>query len=277
MTDFQENPPHPLFPPLDDDDDDAPAALISEILIMRAEQGKKVTCPRMFRGEELMSLNDLASQYGGGEYELVGRHNNRITARRRYTIPGPMKPMFEGLENPTPSPAQAPPAANPLMGGLPGGEGSIMGLLMMMMQQMMQSQQAAAQQNTQLMIAMMTNNQQASADEKAAARAEMAANIERERIASERNLAMMREMMTLSQKPSSGSGEEFIRGVEYMRGFAVQQIETLRNSAKGGGDETDWGSILETLGQVMQGAGMLKGMMGGAPEAAAQAATEVVQ
>jgi len=50
--------------------------------------------------------------------------------------------------------------------------------------------------------------------------------------------------------------------VEFMRSFATQQIETLRATAKEGGD-TDWGSILETMGQVMQGVGMIKGQMGG--------------
>ena len=148
-----------------------------------------------------------------------------------------------------------------------------MGLIMMMMQQMMQQQAQAAQSQTQMFIAMMQGNQQSSAEEKAQARAELQANIERERISSERTMALMREMMSAK---GGGSGEDFTRGVEFMRSFAVQQIDTLNSAAKG--EDTDWGSILETVGQVMQGAGLLKNLAGGSlPEGAAQVVTEAAQ
>jgi len=117
------------------------------------------------------------------------------------------------------------------------------------------------------------SDSESSREEKAQARAELQANIERERLASERNMSLMREMM---QAKGGGSGEEFTRGVEFMRGFAMQQVETLRQAA-GKGEDTDWGGILETLGQLVQGAGLFKGLANGVPaaESVAQAA-EVV-
>lgn len=257
---------HPLF--LTDDEDEHP--MVSQIAITRMENGQQVYAPRLRQASELQSLDQIASEFGGGIYVLVARHAGRIVTSRKYVIPGKPKPMYD--EGPSPEPQPAPQVAvpNPLSGM--GGEGGLMGLIMMMMQQMMQQQAQAAQSQTQMFIAMMQGNQQASAEEKAQARAELQANIERERLNSERTLAMMREMMA---NKGGGSGEDFTRGVEFMRSFATQQIEALRQSA-GKSEDTDWGSLLETLGQVMQGAGMLKGMMGGAAPEVAQAATEVV-
>ena len=248
MPDFQENPAHPLFPP-DDDDDDSPAALISEICVQRVELGKKVTCPRMFRGEELMSLTDLAALYGGGEYELIGRHNNRITSRRRYTIPGANKPMYEGSVQEAEKPVTQSQVINPMQAMIGTGDGGIMGLIMMMMQQMMQAQAQAAQNQTQMFLAMMTNTQQQSSEEKAQARAELQANIERERQSAERTMAMMREMM--QSRPGS-SGEEFSKGIEFMRSFAMQQIQSAKEAA-GTGGESELERLLGTGLELVQG------------------------
>ncbi len=122
---------------------------------------------------------------------------------------------------------------------------------------------------------MMQGNQQSTAEEKAAARAELQANIERERINSQQTMALMREMM---QSKGGGAGEDFTRGVEFMRSFATQQVDVLKSQVKG--EETDWGSILETFGQAMQGFGMLKGAMGGGgplPEGIPGAVAEAAQ
>ena len=145
-----------------------------------------------------------------------------------------------------------------------------MGLIMMMMQQMMQQQAQAAASQTQMFIAMMQGNQQSSAEEKAQARAELQANIERERMASERTMSLMREMMGAR---GGDSGESFYKGVEFMRTFAAQQIDMLKSQAKG--DDTDWGSVLETVGQAIQGLQMFNqvkqgGLPEGVPEVAAQ-------
>lgn len=252
VTDFQENPAHPLFPPLDEEDDDCVHPLVSEIWLQRAEQGKKVTAPRTFRGEELLSLNALFELYGGGDYELVAKHNGRVTARRRYTIPGIMKPMYDEGVNPqetkAPQKAQVINPMQAMMGS--GGEQGFMGLIMMMMQGMMQQQAQAAQAQTQMFLAMMQGNQQQSAEEKANARAELQANIERERIASERTMTLMREMM--QNRPAGGSGDEFSRGVEFYRSFANAQIEMARASAKESGED-GIESLLGTLMQAFQG------------------------
>ena len=264
---------HPLFPNDDEDrKDDGEPIPVSQIQITRLENGQQVFAPRVRQATELLSLDQIFAELGGGTYVLIARHEGRITTRRKYVIPGKPKPMFdEGVSDSPPQAATVTPISQP--SGMMGGDGSIMGMLVTMMQMMMQSQAQASQQNTQLMIAMMSAGRESSAEDKAAARAEMAQNIERERINSERTMSLMREMMSAK---GGGSGEDFTRGVEFMRSFATQQIETLRSSAKG--EDTDWGSLLETLGQVMQGAGMLKSVMGGGlPEGAAQAVAETVQ
>jgi hypothetical protein len=266
---------HPLFP-VDEDSDDDEIKTVTSIHIARKENGKLFYAPRPRAANELSSLEQIHAEFGGGEYVLIGYNNGRISARRTVNLSGKPKPMFdEGVDNAPPPQTTAIPAA-PIdpMQAMMGGQGSLMGLIMMMMQQMMQQQAAAAASQTQMFIAMMQGNQQASAEEKAQARAELQANIERERISSERTMALMREMMGAR---SGGSGEDFTRGVEFMRSFATQQIEALRSSAKG--EDTDWGSLLETLGQVMQAGGMLKGVMGGGamPEGAAQVVTEAAQ
>ena len=270
---------HPLFPASEDTDDDE-IKPVSFISISRIENGKQYVAPRQRRADELRSLDQLHAEFGGGEYVLTAFHGGRISTRRKLNLPGKSKPMFdEGIgsaEEQRAAGQAAPAPVDPMMAMMGGGQGSLMGLIMMMMQQMMQQQAQAQQSQTQMFIAMMSNNQQATADEKAAARAELQANIERERINSERNMAMMREMMQAAQAgKSGGSGEDFTRGVEFMRSFATQQIQVLQQQAKGG--DTDWGSILETLGQVMQGVGMLKGMNGGPlPEGAVADAAEAI-
>ncbi len=264
---------HPLFPNDDEDKhDDGDPIQVSSIQITRMENGQAVYAPRVRPASELISLDQIAAELGGGVYILIARHEGRITTRRKYVIPGKPKPMYDEIE----TPKEAPSATVPITPaqGLSGIE-AILPLMMTMMQGMMQSQAQAAQNQTQMFIAMMTSNQQNSAEEKAAARAQLQADIERERQSSERTLAMMREMMSAK---GGGAGEDFTRGVEFMRSFATQQIDSLRAAAKGDG-ETDWGGMLETLGQVMQGVGMFKGMVSapnGAGEVAA-AASEVVQ
>ncbi len=256
---------HPLFLP---EDDDEPIS-VSEIQICRVEQGQQVYYPRIFPATEMMSLEQVHAELGGGQYIIIARHEGKISSKRKYVIPGKPKPMYDEGRQEKESPAQTtavaiPPTTDPMMS-----------MIMMMMQGMMQQQAQAQQSQTQMFIAMMQGNQQATSEEKAAARAELQANIERERISSERTMALMREMMVA--KGGGGAGEDFTRGVEFMRSFATQQIETLKANAKG--EDNDWGSILETLGQVMQGVGMLKNVAGagGLPEGAPGVVAEASQ
>ena len=261
---------HPLFPASEDDEDDD-VKLVSFISVSRIENGKQYLAPRQRRADELRSLDQLHAEFGGGEYVLTAFHNGRISTRRKLNLPGKSKPMFdEGINSTEEARAVAVQAPADPMQAMMGGQGGLMGLIMMMMQQMMQQQAAAAASQTQMFIAMMQGNQQSSSEEKAQARAELQANIERERIASERNMSMMRELMTAK----SGSGDSsagFTQGVEFMRGFAQMQIEQIKNASKG--DDTDWGSLIETLGTAVQMFGMAKGgIPGGLPEGVAEVA-----
>ncbi len=263
---------HPLFP-VDEDSDDDEIRTVTSIHIARKENGKLMFAPRPRRADELSSLEQIHAEFGGGEYVLIGYNNGRITARRTINLSGKSKPLFDdGIEpagQHTEKPAAPSQVLNPMQAMMGGGEGGIMGLIMMMMQQMMQAQAQAAQNQTQMFMAMMTNSQAQSSEEKVTARAELQANIERERINSERTMTLMREMMTAK---GGGSGEDFTRGVEFMRTFATQQIEVIRTAAKGG--ETDWEGLIETGLQALSGAMQLKNMMGGTPgpEVVAQAA-----
>lgn len=250
-------PGHPLF--LTEDSDDDPVQ-VSEIQIARVENGQQVFYPRLFPANELQSLEQVSAELGGGSYILIARHEGRITTRRKYVLPGKPKPMYDEGRQEQAAPAVQTPTLDPMaamMGGS-GGMGGLMPLIMLMFQQQSQS----ADRQTQMFMAMMQGSRESSVEEKAAARAELQASIERERINSERQMAMMREVIAMNGSRSSGGGEEFTRGVEFMRSFATQQVETLRAAAKGD-NETDWGSILESLGQVLQGAGMLKDLAGG--------------
>lgn len=261
---------HPLF--LTDDEDDHP--LVSQIQVTRMENGQQVYAPRMRQAAELQSLDQISAEFGGGIYVLVARHAGRIVTSRKYVIPGKPKPMYDEAESPAESKAVSPTQViNPMQAMMGTGEGGVMGLIMMMMQQMMQSQAQAAANQTQMFIAMMQGNQASSAEDKANQRAELQANIERERQASERTMALMREMM---QAKSGGSGEDFTRGVEFMRTFATQQIEMIKSAAKDGGADTDWGALVQTGLEALQGAMALKNMMSPTPEVV-QAAAQVVQ
>ncbi len=242
---------HPLFLPEDEDGD--PVA-VSEVQICRIENGQKVFYPRIFPASDLQSLEQVVAELGGGIYELIARHEHRITTRRKVVLPGKPKPMYdEGRQEPAPQPVKAP-ELDPmsLMMGGQGGMGGIMPLIMLMFQQ----QQQSADRQTQMFMAMMQGSRDSSVEEKAAARAELAANVERERINSERQMSMMREVLAMQANRGSGNGEDFTKGVEFMRSFATQQIEFMKSNAKTEGDDGLMG-ILDTVGQALQAANAL--------------------
>lgn len=264
---------HPLFPASEDDDDDE-IKHVSFISVSRIENGKQYLAPRQRRADELRSLDQLHQEFGGGEYVLTAFHNGRISTRRKLNLPGKSKPMFdEGINSAEESRAAAvaAPPVDPMMAMMGGQGGGMMPLFMFMMQQ----QDKAADRQMQMILAMMQGNQHSSAEEKASARAEMQMNLERERIASEKQMAMMREMMQLTQSGNGGGSQGFTQGVEFMRAFATQQIEMARASAKGDGED-GLGSLLETLGQAFQVFNAAKGLGGGPlPEGVAEVAEAV--
>lgn len=254
MQKGQEYEAHPLFLP-EDDEDPVP---VDEIQISRVEQGQQVFYPRMFPANELTSLEQITAELGGGSYILIARHDKRISTRRKVVLPGKPKPMYDEsrLEKEEKKPDNSStPSIDPMM-AMMGGQNGFMPLIMLMFQQQTQ----AADRQMQMFLAMMQSTRDSSAEDKAAARAEMNAQIERERIANERMMALMKEAM--SQKSSGGSGEEFTRGVEFMRTFATQQVEMLKMQIKGdkSGEEPDWMGLLNTAVEAFQGFKMFQQM-----------------
>lgn len=162
---------HPLFPPKDDDpDDEAP-----EVASLHVTRGGD-WCPRLFDAEELTSLEQLHELFGGGLYELVARGSNgRVSARRRYKLPGAPKPLdgSGGGQAAAPPPNGAPSApgqAPPGFGQDLGGHPSVLALLFQMLQNQASQQQAfmvamldRSQSSTQTLLQAMTTAQQSSA------------------------------------------------------------------------------------------------------------------
>lgn len=246
--------PHALFPPTDEADEEALAPIVSEILVTRVEFGRKVTAPRAFKGEEIQTLADLYTMFGGGDYELIARHRNRISARRRHTLPGPPKPMYDASGEPvkvaSPHQPQSPVMGNSPMPGLPS-DGGIMALLMSMMQMMMQAQQASSQQTTSIMLAMMNGGSERTKEHMQEMRLSYERNSELQRQANESTMNMMRELS--AAKNAGGSADEtFFRGVEFMRSFSQSQIEMAKAAAKESGDDGLEG-LLQTVMQGIEG------------------------
>lgn len=263
---------HPLFP-VSEDSEDEEIKPISHITISRVENGKRYLAPRQRRADEMLSLEQLHAEFGGGEYILMGFYNGRISTQRKINLPGKSKPMFDdgiGSAEEARAVAQAAPApVDPMAAMMGGSGGGFMPLIMLMMQQ----QQQAADRQMQMFLAMMENTRSSSAEDKAAARAEMQSNVERERINSERMMAMMQTAMQNKGGDSSGG---FTQGVEFMRSFAMMQIEQLKNQ-KGSDDGPDWGSLIETFGTALQmfsavKGGGIPGMPGTLPEGIPEAA-----
>ena len=256
---------HPLFPPSDDDDDpDAEPPDIQFIHVQRKEQGKYVTAPQVFMAADLQSVTQVFNEFGGGEYQLVGKDSRHILRRKViFQLPGPSKPMFDEASVAPPKPAPSP--VNPMMAMMgASGEGGIMPLIMMMMQQMMQQQSQASQQSMQMMMAFMQTMASGTAADKQAAQEAMNRQAERDARAAELQMNMMKEMMALRQPGNSTGGEEsFFKGVEFMRHFSTQQIEMAKASVSGkSGGDFDLESILESIGQAMQGFSALKEISG---------------
>lgn len=246
---------HPLFAPNVEDEDYDPDAAppdIQEIYVQRKENGKYLTAPRSFRPDELVSLETLYSEFGGGEYLLVGRNSRKQIVRKViHLLPGPSKPMFD--EGP-PIPAKpAPVAASNPMGALMGGspEGGIMGIIMMMMQNMMQQANQASERQTQMMLAMMQASAQGNQAQMAAMQENMRAQAERD----QRDKQSQIELITRLTEASKGGGgsNDFFKGVEFMKQFSTGQLETVLAKAKSGeSDGLNLESILETLMQGFQ-------------------------
>jgi hypothetical protein len=218
--------PHPLFAVDEDDDPDAEAPEIGHITVKRWEGGRQFTAPRLFRADELTSLEELYATFGGGKYELIGRSvdNSRIVARRSYEIPGPAKPMFAEPEHA----ASAPKAEGPDMGALvallraqqPAGSGfsaqtliALLGVVAPVLQQWLQNnaqQQAAMQANNQQFLATLLTNSSQQTDK------------------------LVSVMGTLYTSGAGGKGAgsgDYRAGMEFMRDFLAGQMEAQAEGA----------------------------------------------
>jgi hypothetical protein len=268
---------HPLFPPNDDEEDEE-APDIQAILIQRKENGKYVTAPGSFMPGDMNSLARLYGEFGGGDYQLLGRAGNgRIIRRVVHTLPGPPKPMYD--EGPAPKPQ--PVAANPmsaLMGA--GTDGGIMGIIMMMMQNMMQQANQASERQTQMMLAMMTTAGNSSAAQIAAMQENMRAQAERDQRDKQAQIELMLKLSEAKGSGNSTGGEDsFFKGVEFMRHFSTQQLEMMKQQAAGkSGGDFDLEGIIGTVLEALQGFNAFKEFSGagGLPGAAGAAAPEVV-
>jgi hypothetical protein len=219
MADPQEC--HPLFPLDEDADPETENPNVQYISVCRWETGNKVTAPRMYRANELTTLEQLFADYGGGKYELLGRgpDNSRIIAKRSYSLPGPSKPMFAEQQASAAPNAPAFDVAT-LVQALqqtqqPAGGfnlQTIMGLLTVLapvvqahLQNQAAAQQASLAQQQQLFATVLTASQQ-SAD---------------------KLVTVMGQLY--QQKPAGPAGasgdSEFRRGMEYMQEFLQGQLE----------------------------------------------------
>src|SRR6201986_1651515 len=92
---------HPLFPPDENYDEDSEPPDIQEVSCQRKENGKYVTAPRSFLLQALPNVSAIFAEFGGGEYQLIGRDSRHvIRCRVLLQLPGPPKPMFD--EGPQP-------------------------------------------------------------------------------------------------------------------------------------------------------------------------------
>src|SRR3989304_3410075 len=147
---------HPLFPA--EDETDAPE--VGAIHVTRHEGGSQRWAPRRFAAEDLRELSDIAELFGGGCYELIARSRDgsRITARRRYTLPGPPPPPAQPPRDDRAPPPPAPPAAAPL-----GGATDLVPMMLQWMQVQQQMASSRESTNTQLLLGMLTKSDTQSA------------------------------------------------------------------------------------------------------------------
>lgn len=233
---------HPLFP--SDEDDDYPD--ISWINVCRYESTGKVWYPYLFPASELQDLTFIQERFGGGRYELLARDIQKrgITARRDYQIPGAPKPMIETTKAEADMHAkaaqtqQAPPIQQQ-------HTSEPMAMMMQMMMQMMMAQQ---QSQTQMMLAFMNGSGDRSKEYVNSMQSLHDRHAQANNAANERILTLI---TTMNQGGGGrGSGEDFYKGVEFMREFAKAQVE-MAKAGQSDGDSGD--KFLDTILEALQG------------------------
>lgn len=245
MTDH--NDAHPLFPPRDDESDPPEVAYIH---ITRSDgHGRWPYCPRMFAADELTELQQIADAFGGGDYELIARaeERGRITDRRRYSIAGPSKPLVFGEESAGVSPPAAAPAAAPA----DMGSNAMLTLMMSVMANQQQMTMAMMQQTTSLLTAVMQRDSDASK-----------AHVTTMQQLHDRSLQSQAQLMQAMVESKGGSSKEL---VEVLR-EGLQMGREISSRTDDDDEESD-DDVSETLGQVariMETAEQLQGGESGA-------------
>lgn len=246
--------PHPLFQPQDEDDE---MPEVEFIHVTRFEGSAYLWCPYRFGPEEIADLSDVFERFGGGKYELIARNGGKLSAKRRYELPGKPRPLT-GISEQTDAPTQSPPVAPPANFG-DSQAGVIMQMMTLqsennrlMMQMMMQSSQQTMTAMTSMTTAMLSRDGDAS---KTLIQALQANN---ERAIQGQSQVFQTMLETIGKGASGGKSElaAFKEGLE------------IGSTAEG--DDGD--SVVETLGQVAQGLGALNALTGNGPPLA-----EIVQ
>jgi hypothetical protein len=250
-------PEHPLFPA---DEDEEPHR-VEFIQVVRYEQGRALLVPTTFRAGELTSLDAINSQYGGGLYELIGRRCSihdptsmgRISAKVRYEIAGPSRPLVVDPNAPPPAPTM--PAIVQQHTPAPAPDMSLMGIFTMMLQNSREEARAAAE-------AQRLAQERARQD-----------SIENQRNMMQMQTTLMTGMMgvvtALVGAPKSGGGIDDVAKM-------ADLFKTLGVLApKAGGEDSDEGTesiggIISNVADIVAGAVELKnGAAGGPPGSAA--------
>jgi hypothetical protein len=235
---------HPLFP-AKSDDEDAPQVTQISIARWNIAKGRNEYVPRMFAAEEIHDLSAISALFGGGQYELISRYGNRITARRQYDIAGEPRPLVD--EPPRPAPPLAAPAlqqhAHSSSGGPPGW---VLGMLPMLLPIVLEYLKSAASerqaqqvQTNQMMIGVMQTQQSSS----------------------QAFITALSNLHASHGGNGGGGGRaDFMAGIEFMENLLNAKME----EAKAGGGDDESQQIIKTIGQAFEGLKMLQGG-GGVP------------
>jgi hypothetical protein len=240
---------HPLFPPMNDSED---SPEVTQIHVTRIEAGRPVYCPHLFGADELLSLEQVADMFGGGDYELVARDGKTFSARRRYTLPGKSRPLLIGNNVETNQETQ-------VNVQLPPPQSDMMAFLQLMaqkdsanMQLMMQMSQQSMQGLVAIITAAFGNNKGT----------ETGAIIQA--MQSNSNTAMNSQTELFKAALASKGGD----GVAAAREILELAKLMKESNGAGGGNKDDDDAIGETIGQVVEAlnmAGRLTGETEGVP------------
>lgn len=251
MSKPTEWPEHPLFP----SEGDEPAKRVDFIQVIRHEDGRSKQIPRMFRADELKSLEDIYNLWGGGTYELWGRqasiHNpeshGKVNVNRRYEIAGLSKPLTVDGANAIPASAPAPLAYNPAASSAATPDTSVMAMFMQMQMQMMNAAQENARQTA---IAQQAANERARQE-----------SLQSQQSMMQMQTTMMQGMLgvvtAVISTAKSGSGVDDVSKMASL--FQTLGVIGKKTEPGEGADDE---STLKTLGQIVaDGADVVQGMV----------------